>query len=619
MEPPATVETLPDTAEQPPETVLQQPKAVRKPISEMTVEEMIEKAIVPVKKEFICSAPTRVNTENNNLSNDVVSVTPSVAVSVPVIEKKSKRQLKRERNQEKQSTRNLCSMVAKTGKADSCPFNDKCRYSHDIEAFKAQKPADLEGNCPFDSDEGPCPYGLACRYLGTHKNSDVPNGTPNIHKNSEVNGLKKEVQKLLWKNTMKFPKADAQLKALGLMGPKSKKTVEADNKDESETVSDSPLTNENGGGEIVQNECCEVPEEVEGQNGVDDSRPLKRGKPLSDATCDLIGGKPLSDATCDSTGETNGVSLEEKDFNTIGAQLESLPTNEHIETDNSLKLHPREKKLIDFRDKLYLAPLTTVGNLPYRRVCKVLGADITCGEMAMCTNLLQGQAAEWALLRRHVSEDLFGVQICGAFPDTVARAAELIEQECTVDFIDINMGCPIDLVVNKGAGSALLSKPMRMKNVIQAVSSTVDIPVTIKARTSYFEGRSRIISVISDIGQWGASAVTIHGRSRQQRYTKQPDWDYVYQCTRKAPDLQVLGNGDIFSFSDWNKHKSDCPELSSCMIARGALVKPWLFTEIKEQRDWDISSGERLNIFKDYVRFGLEHWGSDTKGLCMTA
>nr|GEX09160.1 tRNA-dihydrouridine(47) synthase [NAD(P)(+)]-like [Tanacetum cinerariifolium] len=227
----------------------------------------------------------------------------------------------------------------------------------------------------------------------------------------------------------------------------------------------------------------------------------------------------------------------------------------------------------------------------------------------------QGQAAEWALLRRHVSEDLFGVQICGAFPDTVARAAELIEQECTVDFIDINMGCPIDLVVNKGAGSALLSKPMRMKNVIQAVSSTVDIPVTIKARTSYFEGRSRIISVISDIGQWGASAVTIHGRSRQQRYTKQPDWDYVYQCTRKAPDLQVLGNGDIFSFSDWNKHKSDCPELSSCMIARGALVKPWLFTEIKEQRDWDISSGERLNIFKDYVRFGLEHWGSDTKGV----
>lgn len=75
---------------------------------------------------------------------------------------------------------------------------------------------------------------------------------------------------------------------------------------------------------------------------------------------------------------------------------------------------------------------------------------------------------------------MFGVQICGAYPDTVARTVELIEQECTVDFIDINMGCPIDIVVNKGAGSALLTKPMRMKGIVQAASGTVDIPMTIK-------------------------------------------------------------------------------------------------------------------------------------------
>lgn len=94
--------------------------------------------------------------------------------------------------------------------------------------------------------------------------------------------------------------------------------------------------------------------------------------------------------------------------------------------------------------------------------------------------LLQGQASEWALLRRHSSEDLFGVQICGAYPDTVARTVELIEQHCTVDFIDINMGCPIDIVVNKGAGSALLCKPMRMKSVVEASSRTVSTPMTFK-------------------------------------------------------------------------------------------------------------------------------------------
>lgn len=93
---------------------------------------------------------------------------------------------------------------------------------------------------------------------------------------------------------------------------------------------------------------------------------------------------------------------------------------------------------------------------------------------------VQGQASEWALLRRHSSEDLFGVQICGAYPDTVTRTVELIDQECTVDFIDINMGCPIDIVVNKGAGSALLMKPMRMKSIVQATSATVNRPITIK-------------------------------------------------------------------------------------------------------------------------------------------
>lgn len=95
-----------------------------------------------------------------------------------------------------------------------------------------------------------------------------------------------------------------------------------------------------------------------------------------------------------------------------------------------------------------------------------------------------------------------------------------------------------------------------------------------QVRTAYFEGKNRIDSLIADISSWGASAVTIHGRSRQQRYSKLADWDYVYQCTKKAPNnLQVVGNGDVFSFVDWNIHKTQCPELATCMIARGALIK----------------------------------------------
>ncbi|THF97398.1 hypothetical protein TEA_007273 [Camellia sinensis var. sinensis] len=172
-----------------------------------------------------------------------------------------------------------------------------------------------------------------------------------------------------------------------------------------------------------------------------------------------------------------------------------------------------------------------------------------------------GQASEWALLRRHSSEELFGVQICGAYPDTVARIVELIDQEYIVDFIDINMGCPIDIVVNKGAGSALLTKPTRMKSILQAAFGTIDKPITVKVRTGYLEGKNRIDLLIEDIGKWGANAVTIHGRSRQQRYSKLANWEYITSVQERLPML----------CKSWGM--------------------PWIFTEIKEQRHWDISSG----------------------------
>lgn len=581
----------------------------------LTPDQLVAKAIAPVKKQFLRPPPTR-TIQSDTLSSVNDGNKPSQSSTTVIKEKKSKRQLKRERLQEKKSPSNLCPEIAKTGDVSSCAYKDKCRFSHDFEAFNAQKPADLEGECPFLSYEGQCPYGLACRFSGTHRGGvSDGDGNSNAHnKTSEVNGLNKDVQKLLWRNKMKFPKADVRLKSLGLSvhGKNKMKVVEDKEEGNGIDLKNCPAITKNG--------CTKV----DGDSVDESERPNEFGEDNVDEICETAELRPLKKAksesaeNCASGKADNCVGVLEGDSEKFPVQVEPAATVDDVlvETDGSLRVHPREKKLIDFRGKLYLAPLTTVGNLPYRRVCKVLGADITCGEMAMCTNLLQGQASEWALLRRHSSEDLFGVQICGAYPDTVARTVELIEQECMVDFIDINMGCPIDVVVNKGAGSSLLNKPMRMKSIIEAASGTVGKPITVKVRTGFFEGKNRIDSLIADIGKWGASAVTVHGRSRQQRYSKLADWDYIYHCARKAPnDLQVLGNGDIFSYLDWNQHKGDCPELTSCMIARGALIKPWIFTEIKEQRHWDISSGERLNILKDYVRFGLQHWGSDKKGV----
>ncbi|KAJ6849562.1 tRNA-dihydrouridine(47) synthase [NAD(P)(+)]-like isoform X3 [Iris pallida] len=583
-----------------------------------TPEDLVAKAIAPVKAEYLLPPPLkRTQSAAGVETADDASERKGAAGVVKM--KKSKRQLKRERRQEQKSALNICPEVAKQGKADACQYGAICRFSHDLDSFLAQKPADLEGSCPFLNVEESCPYGIGCRFSNTHKQQVLSESGKPCRSRHETNNLNKDLQKLLWKNKVSFPRANGQLKLLGLkiLGGKNAEAKSGIDQVESheakmngsddlrmddcsamENISVNEM--ECATGACIEKDCLEDPSNKE------ESRPLKKVKCPADEQCSSAqtnNGTCTMENTEEFIAEKGNKEILDDSLCSSGIDLTSEP-------------HSREKKLIDFRGKLYLAPLTTVGNLPFRRVCKALGADITCGEMAMCTNILQGQASEWALLRRHSSEDIFGVQICGSYPDTVARTVELIDRECKVDFIDINMGCPIDIVVNKGAGSSLLTKPMRMKGIIQAASGTIDKPITVKVRTGYFEGRNRVDSLIADISDWGASAVTVHGRSRQQRYSKLADWDYIDQCATKAPNvLQVLGNGDIFSYSDWNKHTSECSGLSTCMIARGALIKPWIFTEIKEQRHWDITSSERFNFLKDFVNYGLQHWGSDAKGV----
>ncbi|XP_054619936.1 tRNA-dihydrouridine(47) synthase [NAD(P)(+)]-like [Dunckerocampus dactyliophorus] len=315
------------------------------------------------------------------------------------------------------------------------------------------------------------------------------------------------------------------------------------------------------------------------------------------------GAAPPASATESTDAETQAGSDNAAAVKTVGALTDT----------DIVKLRACEKKQVDFRDKLYLAPLTTCGNLPFRRVCKRFGADITCGEMAMCTNLLQGQQSEWALLKRHESEDLFGVQVEGCFPDTMTRCAELINNNTDVDFVDVNSGCPIDLVYKKGGGCGLMTRTRKFEQIIKGMHHVLDVPLTVKIRTGVQEKSNIAHKLIPEMKNWGVSMITLHGRSREQRYTKLADWDYITTCSKLASPIPLFGNGDILSYEDAMRAKET--GVSGIMIARGALVKPWIFTEIKESRHWDISSSERLDVLRDFTNFGLEHWGSDTRGV----
>ena len=378
--------------------------------------------------------------------------------------------------------------------------------------------------------------------------------------------------------------------------------------------------------------------------------------------------------------QDNNLNSESVDFDFFAIQNEpkfgstkmSKPDTNNISSSKAnhqpilLSEMSEKKKLIDFSNKVYVAPLTTVGNLPYRRIMKLFGADITCGEMAIATNILQGSTSEWSLLRRHPSEDIFGVQIAGSFPDQMARCGEIIAAETNVDFIDINMGCPLDLVCNKGAGSSLMLKSERLHGIVKdlgKICTEAGINLTLKMRTGWDSNKPIAHNIMPKIqkivyeNNLNVPVMMIHGRSRLQRYSKLADWHYIYKAANSQnpnlPKIPIVGNGDILSFEDHERHIMEAkllselkddedvnnilssmkpidlsssssisekePIISSCaMLARGALIKPWLPTEIKERRHWDISSSERFDMLKDFVNFGLEHWGSDTRGVNTT-
>ncbi|KAM3656474.1 tRNA-dihydrouridine(47) synthase [NAD(P)(+)]-like isoform 2-T2 [Ammospiza maritima maritima] len=547
----------------------------------------------------------------------------------------------------------LCPSVTQ-GCGGQCHFGPRCRFLHDVSQYLAAKPADLGQRCVLFDTFGRCPYGVTCRFGQAHlgdSHQNLVNAALVQQWEGKVlvrNGLSKELQQQLRKRKFSFHKAEEFLRGLraGKGGKATGSSTEVSNcTDPQEGLRDSPVLQEQGEDprpealqssqgadgapkpevlphsqradgalkpEALQNsqgaEGTPKPEVMQSSRGAEDTpKPevLQNSQGAEDAA------RP--EALQNSRGAEDAPKPEVV-RNSQGADgAPSIPTLGPLTDEDITKLRPCEKKKLEIQGKLYLAPLTTCGNLPFRRICKRFGADVTCGEMAVCTNLLQGQSSEWALLKRHHTEDIFGVQLEGAFPDTMTKCAELLNRTINVDFVDINVGCPIDLVYKKGGGCALMTRSNKFEQIVRGMNSVLDVPLTVKIRTGVQEKVNVAHKIIPRIREWGASMVTLHGRSREQRYTRSADWAYIAECARLASPMPLFGNGDILSYEDANRAMQ--MGVSGIMIARGALIKPWLFTEIKEQRHWDISSRERFDILKDFTNFGLEHWGSDTQGV----
>lgn len=261
-----------------------------------------------------------------------------------------------------------------------------------------------------------------------------------------------------------------------------------------------------------------------------------------------------------------------------------------------------------------MAPMTKGSNLPYRRLCDELGATITMGEMALARKLQKQSRPEFALLRRHPSEKVFGVQLAGRTREEMSWASALAVER-GADLVDVNMGCPIHEMTRRGLGSALLEKPRKVEGIVKAMKEAVAgaVPVTVKIRLGFHEARRNHRQIARAAVAGGADAITVHGRSRTTRYRKVADWDAIGEVVEEV-DVPVVGNGDILFPHEITafRARAGC---AGVMTARGALIKPWIFKEAVDGEYWDITAEERLEVYGRWVTLAKEHWGDDERGL----
>lgn len=224
----------------------------------------------------------------------------------------------------------------------------------------------------------------------------------------------------------------------------------------------------------------------------------------------------------------------------------------------------RESMKSLLKGKTVLAPLTTVGNLPFRRLCLKQGVDATMSEMVLASSLCGLQTSDLALLRRHKDEKLFGLQLAGGYADQLNRAAEIIEAAgISCDWVDINMGCPLEGLHKRGAGAALLHREIHIESIIRGMNARLHCPLTVKSRTGFTHKSDHVVhNLIPKLINWGVGGITLHGRTAKQRYLRDADWGYIETCTEVVDSSCLfVGNGDLFSpqgiVSLWEQSKVD--------------------------------------------------------------
>ncbi len=256
-----------------------------------------------------------------------------------------------------------------------------------------------------------------------------------------------------------------------------------------------------------------------------------------------------------------------------------------------------------------LAPLAGITNLPFRIICRRMGASLAFTEMLSVNGLVRSGPNTLALLKSASEDRPLGIQLFGEKPADLAEAARMVEGNC--ELIDINMGCPVRKVVGTGAGSALLREPLKVAAIIRAVRGATPLPLTVKIRSGWSHGDRTFLEIAAIAQSEGCDAVSFHPRSRSQMFSGQADWSQIGELKTRL-SIPVIGSGDLFTARDCHRmlNETGC---DGAMVARGALGAPWIFRQIREYQEngaaTPVTNVERAAIIQEHLDLYLQTYG----------
>lgn len=265
---------------------------------------------------------------------------------------------------------------------------------------------------------------------------------------------------------------------------------------------------------------------------------------------------------------------------------------------------------------LFLAPMAGVSEAPFRQIARSFGADVVVSEFISSVGISLGIKRVLSEMRFEPCERPIGIQLYGADPQTMARAAGLVTELFQPDYVDINFGCPVKKVVRNNGGSGCLKDMSLVGAIIGAVRGATHLPVTVKIRSGWDEAQRDAVTIARRCEDAGAAALALHPRTRTQMYSGDADWDEIGRVV-DALTIPVIGNGDIRTPEDvlaMRRH-TGC---AAVMIARGSFGNPWIFQQARDllegrARRPDPTAAERFAVALAHARLALRLQGDTRK------